>query len=285
MTEDGMHPVVVGLDGSPSSAAALKVAAAEALARDVPLRIVHAYVWPLLYACLINLPYRPGEWEPAQSAVEKVEAVARRVRSAHPHLLIQTAVTAGSGGPVLAAESARAALVVVGARGAGGIAGLLGGPTVDYLSAHAQCPVLVVSEGQAPMADGGHVCVGVDETPDSLAALRFACAWAQRHHASVEAVHVGLDLPAIGRPNHAPGVSVRPMLITGVNPAAGLLAAGRSARLLVLGAHHPRRRNGPPLGPVGRRLLRHCACPVVLMPAPSAVAVPPPAVDAGLRAA
>lgn len=151
MTHDGMRPVVVGVDGSPSAAAALKVAVAEALTRGAPLRIVHAYVWPQLYACLVNLPYRPGEWQPPRSAVEMVEAVARRVRMSHPQLTVQTAVTSGGGGPVLVDESARAALVVVGARGTRGIAGLLGGPTVRYLSAHAHCPVLIVGDGQAPV--------------------------------------------------------------------------------------------------------------------------------------
>jgi nucleotide-binding universal stress UspA family protein len=270
MTQDRMQPVVVGLDGSPSSAAALKVAAAEALARGVPLRIVHAYVWPLLYACLINLPYRPGEWQPARSAVEMVAAVARRIRTTHPELPVQTAVTSGGGGPVLVDESSRAALVVVGARGAGGVAGLLAGPTLGYLSAHAHCPVLIVADGQAPVADGGHVCVGLAETPSSQAALRFACTWAEHHRASVEAVHVGPALPPIGRPADGSGVSVRPMLISGVTPADGLIAAGRSARLLVLGTHRPGRPTGPALGSLGRRVLRRCSCPVVLVPSPSA---------------
>ena len=58
MSEDMLRPVVLGIDGSSSAAAAVEVAAQEATALGVGLRIVHAYVWPLLYASLTNVPYR-----------------------------------------------------------------------------------------------------------------------------------------------------------------------------------------------------------------------------------
>ncbi|AWN30588.1 hypothetical protein DKG71_34745 [Streptomyces sp. NEAU-S7GS2] len=39
------RPVAVGLDGSPASLAAADWGAREALRRDLPLRLVHAWEW------------------------------------------------------------------------------------------------------------------------------------------------------------------------------------------------------------------------------------------------
>jgi len=275
-----MRPVVVGLDGSPSAAAAVEFAAAEALALAVPLRIVHGYVWPLLYACLANVPYRPGEWEPAEAAKTMVNAAARRVRSTDPHPVVETAVASGSGGAVLLDEAEHASLVVIGARGSGGIAGVLSGPVAGYLSARAHCPLVIVPEGHSPAADGGQICVGVDGSPASLSALRLAAEWALRRHASVEAVHVATDRHDIGSrqasavldgwiadaTHDLAGVSVRPVIVRGSNPVDALTAAARSARLLVIGGRrHALLTAG--LGALGRGVVKRTTIPVVIVPA------------------
>ena len=189
MTNDLSLPVVVGVDGSTSASAAVKVAADEAVACGVPLRIVHAYAWPILYAALANVPYRPQDWHPAEASESMVTAVAARVQREHPGLPIQTTVTTGGAGAVLVDESRHATVVVVGARGARGIAGLLTGSVVAHVAAHAHCPVIVVREGQRTSGPGRQVVVGVDGTQRSLDALRYACDWAQRHAAAVTAVY------------------------------------------------------------------------------------------------
>ena len=48
MTTNPAAPIVVGVDGSPHSLRALDWAAREAAARQRPLRIVHAFLWPLM---------------------------------------------------------------------------------------------------------------------------------------------------------------------------------------------------------------------------------------------
>lgn len=280
MTDDRKQPVVVGLDGSASAAAAIEFAAAEAVALGVPLRLVHGYVWPVLYACLANVPYQPSDWQPATSAVSMMDAAARRVRSAHPGLQVQTAVASGSGGAVLLDESANASLVVIGARGSGGFVGLLSGPVAGYLSGRAACPLVVVPERSAAVTSGGHACVGVDGSASSLAALRVACEWATRRRGSVEALCV-VASGAAAQSGHAsaqlrewvrtvtadfPELPVRSVVVRGVNPAEALLAAGRSARLIVLGAPHRGGLAGAGLGPVVRGVVKQAACPVVIAP-------------------
>jgi len=120
-------PVVVGVDGSSSAASAVDAAAAEALALGVPLRIVHAHVWPIFHAALANVPYRSSDWQPPAAITAMVQAMADRVAGRHPGLVVQTSVVAGGGGVVLVEASAQAGMVVVGGRGVGGLAGLLAG--------------------------------------------------------------------------------------------------------------------------------------------------------------
>ncbi|MEV1147848.1 universal stress protein, partial [Micromonospora sp. NPDC049799] len=47
MTIDTGAPVVVGVDGSAAALDAVRVAAREAAYRQRPLRVVHAFIWPL----------------------------------------------------------------------------------------------------------------------------------------------------------------------------------------------------------------------------------------------
>jgi len=283
MNNDLDRPVVVGIDGSSSAASALDAAAAEAVALGVPLRIVHAYAWPIFYAALANLPYRPGDWEPAPAIRAMVNATATRVASEHPGLAVRTSVMAGGGGAVLVAASAAASVVVVGGRGVGGLAGLMAGSVAPHVASHAHCPVIVVHEGQTTAAAGGHVTVGVDGTSSSLRALRFACDWARRRGAEVEAVHavdsgrfdepvpefdrtpaeVRIDGWVDGVRQDFPTLQVRSAVVR-ASATQALMAASRSARLIVVGSRHRGEIASLVLGSVGHELMRRSACPVAV---------------------
>jgi nucleotide-binding universal stress UspA family protein len=279
MTEELARPVVVGVDGSTASAAAVDVAAVEAIALGVPLKIVHAYVWPMFYASLANVPYRSTDWEPSEETWATVNAVARRVANRHPELPLQTAVFAGGGAPVLVDESAHATLVVVGARGAAGFAGLLGGSVASHVASHARCPVIVVPARTNP--DSGRVCVGVDADERSHDALRFACDWARRRGATVDAIHVVggkgltgvaarraaqmLDSVAAEAQREFPTVDVRPVLSNANHPAEALVEASRTARLVVVGSRERGELLSIALGSVGHGLIRRAVCPIAVV--------------------
>jgi len=274
---------VVGIDGSSSAASALDMAAVEALALGAPLTIVHAYAWPIFYAALANMPYRPDEWAPAPAITAMVAATANRVADEHPGLAVRTSVVAGGGGAVLVAASTDASLIVVGGRGVGGLAGLLAGSVAPYVAAHAHCPVIVVREGQTSVAAGGHVTVGVDGTSSSLRALRFACDWAHRRGAEVEAIHAvdpgrfDAPVPEFGRTpaevrldgwvdrvrHDFPTLQVRSAVVR-ASATQALMAASRSARLIVVGSRHRGEVASLVLGSVGRELIRRSACPVAV---------------------
>jgi nucleotide-binding universal stress UspA family protein len=137
--------VVVGHDGSGCAQEALEWAAALAERADWPLHVVRA--WRIATAP------QPPTWEPGYvppvSDYEKAVRVdlesdvaavlgAERARQVTYHVVHAAPVRA----LIDAAEGAD--VLVVGARGRGGFAGLLLGSVSDQVTHHAPCPVTVV---------------------------------------------------------------------------------------------------------------------------------------------
>lgn len=138
-------PVLLAVDGSPDSDAAVDFAYAEARARGTGLVAVHAWA-----------PRSgPGDLTPLFAGAEEVHAEAARVletalaRAAgrHPGTEAEARLVRGRPREVLLGESATAQLLVMGARGRGGFAGLLLGSVSQALLHHAACPVVVVRHG------------------------------------------------------------------------------------------------------------------------------------------
>lgn len=137
-------PVVVGIDGSPVSEAAIAAAFAEAAERDADLVAVHVWSdWDFTrFAGHEHL--RPGDAE-----VEQIERVVLAERLAgwqekYPHVRPTRKVSMSAPAAELRRWSKSAQLVVVGSRGRGGFEGLLFGSTANSLVQHAHCPVMVV---------------------------------------------------------------------------------------------------------------------------------------------
>lgn len=137
------HPerkrVVVGVDGSESSATALEWAVEEARLRGAALEVVHA--WDVPYAA--EFSFVGDAFEAARRSA--AELVSRMLEAAGlvPDDVITTVVQSP---PVMAITDAAggADLVVVGSRGRGGFAGLLLGSVSHQVSRHADRPVVVV---------------------------------------------------------------------------------------------------------------------------------------------
>ncbi|MCC5579380.1 universal stress protein [Microtetraspora sp. AC03309] len=132
--------IVVGVDGSPANAAAIDFAFSEAALHDTELHAVHA--WRGLVA--------GGGFEAAASVQEEdglrgmlTESVAEAARR-HPDVKVTEHVVNGHPVEVLKEASAGAGLLVVGARGRSGLAGLVLGSVSNALLQHADCPVAVV---------------------------------------------------------------------------------------------------------------------------------------------
>ncbi|MEU6170099.1 universal stress protein [Streptomyces tanashiensis] len=132
-TSVGTGPVVLGVDGSPDSDAAIDVAFAEAVLRRADLVAVHAW--------------QPDKSSPdsAPEAAEQLLAQAIAGRGdAYPDVAVSRNVVSGKAREVLLEASRTAQLVVVGARGRSGLAGLLLGSVSQAVMTHAHCPVVTV---------------------------------------------------------------------------------------------------------------------------------------------
>ncbi|MCU1683046.1 MAG: hypothetical protein JWQ81_3785 [Amycolatopsis sp.] len=137
-------PVVVGIDSSPFSEAALEIAFDEASIRAVPLIAVHAWT-----DAAIDEVYgmsRLSTWWETRADDERrllAERLAGR-QEKYPDVAVERVLARDNPRQVLLDYSAKAQLVVVGSRGRGGFRGLLLGSTSQGLAHHAKCPVLVV---------------------------------------------------------------------------------------------------------------------------------------------
>ncbi|MGW4346603.1 universal stress protein [Streptomyces sp. NPDC004690] len=284
-------PVVVGVDGSPSSLEAVAVAAREARLRGRGLKVVHAFLWPIVHVPLGPWPMGQAMDALREEAGRLVTEAAEHARSVAPDLEIRCAVLAGGPLPVLEAESHGAALVVVGSRGTGGFMGLLLGSTAVQLAGHAHCPVLVVRDRPAL---AGPVLLGVDGSPAGEPAVDFAFAEAALRKTGIVALHAwtpwsvpvtpppGPSAPhqpdpaaladrerrllaeaLAGQQEQYPQVPVDHVLVKGDAREALIEASGR-AGLLVLGARGHGGFAGLLLGSVSQAVLHHATCPVTV---------------------
>jgi nucleotide-binding universal stress UspA family protein len=138
---DPAAPVVVGVDGSPLSEAALAFAYEAAAVRGVPLVAVHT--WRELVGDLDVAPLL--DWEAIEA--EEREVLAERLAGwgeKYPDVPVQRILTKDRPAHALVEQSRRAQLVVVGSRGRGGFTGLLLGSVSHAVLHRSHCPVAVV---------------------------------------------------------------------------------------------------------------------------------------------
>jgi nucleotide-binding universal stress UspA family protein len=148
-------PVVVGVDGSPTSEAALATAFEEAAARGTDLLVLHAWAeYPSDIAYASARQYFI-DWEDIETRAQEV--LAERLagwQEKYPDVTVRRVVTGGRAAKRLLELAADAQLLVVGSRGRGGFTGMLLGSTSQALIHHTPCPLLIVrpatTEGQVP---------------------------------------------------------------------------------------------------------------------------------------
>lgn len=132
-------PVVLGVDGSPSSEAATQLAFEEAALRGVPLVAVHA--WSDIGAVpLFALDWRAHEEEAQVVLAERLAGWQERF----PDVQVQRRLVRDRPAHWLVEESQHAQLVVVGSRGRGGFTGLLLGSVASTVAQLSNAAVVVV---------------------------------------------------------------------------------------------------------------------------------------------
>jgi nucleotide-binding universal stress UspA family protein len=279
--------IVVGVDGSAESDAALRWAAREARQRGADLTVLHAHERGLYE---IRTPLEEAHQRDLQRIEQAiVDSALTEVRSLAPTVEVRGETTDSGAADGLIQASGDGAMVVVGSRGRGGFAGLLLGSVSQHVATHATGPVVVVRE----IADhtDGRVVVGVEEGEGSDVALAMAFEEAALHSSRIVALHAyllgvrtwGLDLPPDVEDEHPresaesdrltatvarwrekyPTVQVDIAVVEG-QPAGRLVDASIGAQLVVVGSRGRGGFAGLLLGSVGLHLLHHAECPVLI---------------------
>jgi nucleotide-binding universal stress UspA family protein len=144
--------VVVGVDGSPTSEAALAFAFEAAAARRVPLLAVHVWRDTLVEPTMAPI----YAWD--QIEEDETEVLLQRLAgwgTDYPDVEVIRLVARDLPARVLVEHSAKAQLMVVGTRGRGGMSGLVLGSVSQAVLHHATCPVAVVRDVRARTWWGG----------------------------------------------------------------------------------------------------------------------------------
>lgn len=136
-----MDKVVVGVDGSPGSRAALSWARAEARQWQVPLVAVEAWEFsPLLFTS--DVPVQLDELRETVRA--HLHDQVADVIGEDTDVAVEAVVVEDAPVPAVLSQVGPDSLLVVGSRGRGGFTGLLLGSVSQQLTQHAPCPVVVV---------------------------------------------------------------------------------------------------------------------------------------------
>lgn len=281
-------PVLVGVDGSESGYEAVGWAAEEASWLGAPLRILHAWLWPLYHVQLGPPPGGPpgaGLRAQAEHVLSRAQDVAR---ASSPRTLVETSLVTGAAAPELLRYATGSRMLVVGNRGLGGFTGLLLGSVGVTVTAHAHCPVVVVRGDPVP---GGAVAVGFDGSAQSLSALVTGFGEAHRRRVPLLAVHAWtMPVRAEGaKENYErvrrraecegrelaeravvqagadfPDVTVD-VKIGSRSPGAELVDASSRAQLVVVGSRGVGGLRGLLLGSTAHAVIQHGACPVLVV--------------------
>jgi len=277
--------VVVGVDGSDIALRAVRWGAAEASRRHVPLRLVLAFTEVADY--LVGHPAMGQRTREAllARAGNCLHDAAELARQQEPSVDVEEQLVIGFPTEVLADESRRAQLVVVGEQGLGRIAAALTGSVAGSVAVHAACPVVIVRGPDRPDRDRLPVVVGVDGSPVSEAAMAFAFAAVADRGVPLVAVHTWSDpaLAAAGQPAGAeaqerevlaerlagwaqkyPDVRVQ-RVVTTDRAAHQLLVQAEQAQLVVVGSRGHGDLTGFVLGSVSNALVHGATCPVAVV--------------------
>jgi len=283
--------IVVGVDGSASSARALAWAVEQATAEHRALTLVHVIqaVTPAYTDAAVVNPQEARDALFAEGHRVLADARAEAERRA-PGLEVHEVFGLDDPRKVLLELSGDAALVVLGSRGRGKLRSLLLGSVGVAVVRHAGCPVVVHRPG-SPGAVRNGILVGADGTEDSRTVLEFAYRQAALRGLPLTVLHCFWDVQAASLGGYVvPGATVAleteklllaelmagmsekyPEVVVHGDVARGepqevLVRLGGRMDLVVVGAHRAGVVSRMLFGSVSVTVVEHATTPVVVVP-------------------
>ncbi|MGW5349763.1 universal stress protein [Streptomyces sp. NPDC004031] len=283
-----VEQLVVGIDGSPASGAAAGWAGREAAVRGAAVRMLNVWRAPTS-----NVQFSPGPEGLRMWEEERTLEAARRVAEDHPEVAVTAEQVAGSPVQELVEAAGDAAMVVLGSRGAGALAGYVYGSVGLQVVARCDRPVVLVREpGGEPRGQDAEVVLGVDLGRPCDALMTFAFEEAAARGAVLRVLHLwdlhrtyGYTVPALSpqlkrelhvekteelsslvEPYRAKFAGVRVVEDLAEGPVVdGLVGAGGAAGLLVVGRRRRRVPLGARIGSSAHAVVHHAPCPVAVV--------------------
>lgn len=273
--------VVVGVDGSRESLAAVDWAADEAAAREGVLHLVSATRWEK-QPHVVMPSYAAEDW--GRRLLREAE---QRVRERRPDLEVTTREVEDEPAAVLLSAAEKAPLLVLGSRGLGEAAAFFVGSVAQSAVARATAPVVLVRPERDRAGVRRAVVLGLDDLrqpADEL--LGFAFDAAARRNAALRIVHTwrhpAPHRPRSGEPDQGVRTRRAEELAGTLRPfrdrrrevrvetdlgegrqAERLVTAAAAAELLVVGRHRTGTRH---IGAVTHAVVHHAPCPVAVVP-------------------
>jgi nucleotide-binding universal stress UspA family protein len=280
--------IVVGVDGSPASDAAVRWAAREAMMRVVPIKLINVVAPTLVSSAMApNHTITQAEELQARQILKQARRIVEDLAGAKQPDVYTERQYAGVV-PTLVGASGDAQMVVVGSSERACGRGMLGSVSAGLLH-HADCPVTVVPDPESAQHEfpDAPVLVGIDGSTASEAAAALAFDEASRRGVSLLALQAWSDVgvfPILGmdwrtyRDNGAellgerlagwqecyPDVQVHRRLVCDV-PDRWLIDESKNAQLVVLGSGGRGGYAGMHLGSVTSAVVRSARVPVIVV--------------------
>ena len=280
--------IVVAVDGSPASNAAVCWAARDAAMRNIPLTVFHVIVTPT--ATFPPVPYPEAlvlrQDDEGRREIAHALKIAEEAMPADRKVAIECEMVYSAPAPALVDISEGADMLVVGNSGRGVLARGVLGSISSTVVRHAHCPVAVIRDEDLPDPQHAPVLVGLDGSPASELATAIAFEQASFRGVDLIALHAwsdvavldlaGLDWATVqaeaerslaeslaGWQERYPDVTVH-RLIERDRPARQLVEKSESAQLVVLGSHGRGGLTGMLLGSVSNTVLHSVRTPVIV---------------------